>query len=66
MNGAYMQDKDGRYIPAIPEPYWSRGWKTLFRMRPACYQCRWIFENREQYDEHYVTHHLPEETAHDH
>jgi len=59
--GAYMIDKDGRYLPAIPEPYWKASWRTLFRLRPFC--CGHIFKSREEYDMHYVIEHIGEKEA---
>lgn len=55
-NECFMQDKDGRYIPAIPEPFWEKSWRTFFRWRPLC--CRTMFKSREAYDQHYVLEHM--------
>jgi hypothetical protein len=61
MSECYMEDKDGRYIPAIPEPFWYMGWRTLFRWKPQC--CGTLFNTREAYDEHYVIQHMEQENV---
>lgn len=63
------------WVPAIPEPFWYRGWRTLFRYRPACYRCAsvsmiWgtkplIFRWEEQWNQHYVLTHLKEDLEHE-
>lgn len=42
---------------AIPEPFWVRSWRALFRWRPACYECRTAFKTRGEFDEHHVRTH---------
>lgn len=27
------------WIPAIPEPFWYKSWRTLFRWKPQCVEC---------------------------
>lgn len=53
----YTQSEDGRWVPAIPEPFWFKSWRTLWFWRPGCYQCQIIFKTREEWNEHYVKHH---------
>ena len=54
MNETLRYDAELGYVPAIPEPFWYRGWRTLFRERPQCLQCDEIFANRSDWDKHYV------------
>lgn len=70
MLGAYTLDPELGWVPAIPEPFWYRGWRTLFRYRPSCYQCKHdtffgeqptIFATRKEWDTHYVLNHLEED-----
>ena len=64
---AYTLDPQLGWVPAIPEPFWYRSWRTLFRYRPACYKCSHgaepplLFKNRKAWDEHYVLTHLIED-----
>lgn len=51
-------DHELRYVPAIPLPFWYRGWRSLWRWRPSCYQCKLIFKTEKEFDAHYVLHHL--------
>ena len=53
------------WMPAIPIPFWYRGWRTLFRERPSCYECRIIFKNEAAYNVHWLDKHLPAEEASD-
>jgi hypothetical protein len=46
---------------AIPEPFWVRTPRTLFRWRPACYGCRKTFPTRERWEQHWLTEHLPKQ-----
>jgi hypothetical protein len=59
MNAETYDAKLG-YVPVIPEPFWYRGLRTLFRYRPACYQCGkpLIFQTRAEWDIHYVLTHM--------
>ena len=62
----YTQLEDGTYVPVIPEPFWYKSWRTLFRFRPACYQCTkkeppLIFKDRKEYEEHYIKYHSSDE-----
>ena len=66
MTGTYTLDPQLGWVPAIPEPFWYKGWRTFFRYRPACYQCTngeppLIFKNRAEWDSHYVLTHLKED-----
>lgn len=52
-------DNDGRWRPAIPEPFWvSAGWFHLFRLVPRC-DCGLKFtkgsdtRRRHEYRKHY-------------
>ncbi len=56
----YSLDPQSGYVPAIPEPFWYRGWRSWFRFVPACYQCGrpLLFENLAEWDSHYVLNHL--------
>lgn len=58
-----VHDPQLGYVPAIPEPFWYSSWRTLFRMRPACYQCGnpMVFKTRGDYEAHYVLNHMTEE-----
>jgi hypothetical protein len=63
---AYTLDPQLGWVPAIPEPFWYRSWRTWFRDRPACYQCTGkepplIFKNRAEWEAHYVLTHLEED-----
>jgi hypothetical protein len=62
MSAVYTLDPQLGWVPAIPEPFWYRGWRTLFCYRPACYQCAGkkplLFKNRKEWDAHYVLSHL--------
>lgn len=58
----YERMEDGAIRVAVPEPFWVRGWRTLFFWRPACYKCQIIYTTREQYTDHYVFVHAYEET----
>lgn len=63
MAAVYTLDPELGWVPAIPEPFWYRGWRTLFRYRPACYQCKkgeqpTIFKTRHEWQTHYVLSHL--------
>lgn len=56
-------DKQLGYVPAIPEPFWYKSWCTLFRYKPACYQCGkpMLFKTIEEWERHYVLTHLQDE-----
>jgi len=45
---------------AVPEPFWIRGWRTLFFWRPACYACRVTYSAREEYQDHFISAHAYE------
>lgn len=47
---------DGRWVPAVPEPYWERSW---FGWKLRC-RCLARFSRREDYDDHYRANHLRE------
>lgn len=53
-------DPELGWVPAISEPFWYRGWLSLFRYRPACYTCGkpMLFATRKEWDAHYVLTHL--------
>jgi hypothetical protein len=58
------------YMPAIPEPFWFRGWRTWFRYRPACYRCAEggkpkLFADLGAYRLHYVLKHMGDDDAKD-
>lgn len=53
----------GRYVPAIPEPFWERSWQTLFLWRPRCIECQTNFKHIAAYREHYKRHHMEPEAA---
>jgi len=48
------------WMPGIPEPFWYRGWRSFFRLRPACYHCGnpRVFRNRHEYEIHYALTHI--------
>lgn len=71
-------DPELGWVPAIPEPFWYRGWLTLFRERPACYRCQrvflfnilngsqpTVFGTREEWNRHYVLTHLQGDLEHE-
>jgi hypothetical protein len=49
----YTHDPIYGWEPSIPEPFWVRSWRTLFRWRPACYECRITFKAVLDYQSHY-------------
>lgn len=62
MGRCYVRHPEYGLIPAIPEPFWYKSWKTFFRYKPACYQCAvdgepLLFKNREEYDTHWALTH---------
>ena len=60
----YTFDLQLGWVPAIPLPFTYRGWRTLFRDRPACYRCSdkpLLFKNRTEWEAHYVLTHLEED-----
>jgi hypothetical protein len=48
-----MQTRDGRWVPAIPEPLWV-GW----RLRRARCLCGRTFRDAETYQGHYALEHI--------
>jgi hypothetical protein len=68
---SYRLDYELGWVPAIPEPFWYRGWRTLFRYRPSCYQCMrygffgdeqpTVFPTRKEWEAHYALNHLEED-----
>lgn len=46
------------WVPAIPEPFWYRGWRTLWRWRPQCVGCDVIFPDRDSWRRHYALYHI--------
>lgn len=48
------------WIPAIPEPFWHKSWRTLFRYRPECFLCHVRFKTRTEWEQHYVLKHSEE------
>ena len=42
---------------SIPEPFWVRTWRTLYRSRPACYQCRITFPSHVSWEQHWLSEH---------
>jgi hypothetical protein len=69
---AYTLDPQLGWVPAIPEPFWYKSWRTWFCYVPACYQCPdalgnpLLFKNRAAWDAHYVLTHLEEDTDESH
>lgn len=45
---------------AIPEPFWVRTLRTLFRNRPACYECRIVFKTQALWEQHWLREHFEE------
>lgn len=60
-----QQDPDGVWRQAIPEPFWESSWRTWFRWRPLCMECRVRFPTAEAYRAHYRSDHPvdPDEAA---
>ena len=59
--GSVMRsDPELGWVPVVPEPFWHRSWRTLFRWRPQCTICHSmpIFKTRSEYDCHYVLFHI--------
>lgn len=50
----YTRLDNGELVPAIPEPFWIKSWRTLFRWKPGCYQCRMVFKDRADFETHYM------------
>lgn len=42
------------WILSIPDPFWVRRW---FRWKPACYECKVTFGNRDEHDRHWTVMH---------
>lgn len=73
MSTTYALDPELGWVPAIPEPFWYSGWRTLFRFRPSCWRVEClktgfsgrnvptIFKTRKEWDTHYVLNHLEED-----
>ena len=62
----YTLDPQLGWVPAIPLPFYYKGWRTLFRYRPACYRCTGgepplIFKDKSEWEAHYVLTHLEED-----
>ena len=51
----------GCYVPAIPEPFWYKSWRTWFRYRPQCVRCDIVFKTKLEWDAHYVLTHLQQD-----
>lgn len=60
MGRVLQMDRQLGWVPAIPEPFWYRGWRTFFRWRPQCVECyaHPIFANRADWERHYVLTHM--------
>jgi hypothetical protein len=63
MSKTMVRDPELGLVPAIPEPYWYWGWRTLFRFRPECLRCNKLFKTRRDWDIHYVLTHLQNDEA---
>jgi len=50
-------DPDLGEIVAVPEPFWRRSWRTLFRYKPACYECEVMFSSRALWEVHWLAEH---------
>ena len=59
-NETYQFDPLLGYMPAIPEPFWERSWRTWLRERPVCGNCHQLFRSRRSYEIHYVLNHIQE------
>lgn len=57
-------------IPPIPEPFWHRSWRTLWRWRPECLHTWRMrdgstvtrlrrFKTRDEYERHWLAWHVP-------
>lgn len=53
MNIYRFDESTGRWVEAVPEPFWVRSWRALFRWRAACYECRTVFKTRLLHDVHW-------------
>lgn len=42
---------------AIPEPFWVRSWRTLWRNKPHCLKHELTFKNSSAYDAHWLEEH---------
>ena len=50
------QNTEGKYVPAIPEPFWSWWFFGLYE-RAHC-ECERKFDNLEEYQGHYALIHI--------
>jgi len=60
MSVTYERLPDGSLRTAVPDPYWYKGWRTLWFWRPGCHQCRTIYKNIDLYRNHYIMNHAYE------
>lgn len=50
-------------IVAIPEPFWVRSWRTLWRWKPVCLECygdKVWWGTREHWERHWLNAHWDE------
>jgi len=45
-------------LSPVPEPFWHRSWRTLWRWRPECIEHGKRFASRDEFDLHYRLRHL--------
>jgi hypothetical protein len=57
-SGTYQLDPELGWVPAVPEPFWYKGWRSWFRWRPQCVECDIIFATKREWVEHYVLKHI--------
>lgn len=60
MPEVYSFDPHLGYVPAIPEPFWYRGWRSWFQFAPACYACGnpLLLKDRRDWEAHYALNHI--------
>jgi len=56
-SGVQSYDPNFGWEPAIPEPFWTRSWRTAFRWRPQCIEHGMTFRTKLDYQSHWRREH---------
>lgn len=56
--GCQQFDSNLGWMPAIPEPFWYRGWRSLWQWKPMCPACNIRFKDKEEWKSHYALNHI--------